>query len=368
MKIAFVIDNPNFHGGAHVATFALIDRLKSDGHFIEVVSPVIPTKGFRKWVRGCINHLHIGWYPDWTLDPDSKIRTKLSTFDVVCCLGESSVSRKLVSNLPSEIRKVIMIHTDYAYWKNLNHLTKEYSRYDKRWYSRYDSIGVVGRENAIKMSKIFPQFAKKIKPFHNLFLKRRRSHNQITNSCTKIVTLMRVGDPPKNTERYLEVIRRLKEKGLVFDWYVYGGDEAIPRYKKMIMDFKIEDRFHLEGHILDPMEKLAEADLSVLISDYEGLPNTIYESFLCGTPVFSTNVGSVAEQICEGFNGWLVENDTEAIFSKLKFILENPNLITTACRNLKDYEYDNESAYYEQCEILGINKGGYNNGTRRLRN
>lgn len=354
MKIAFVIDNPNFHGGAHVATFALINRLKSDGHSVEVVTPFIPTKGFRWLVRGCITHLHIGWYPDWTLDPNGQIRAKLSTFEVVCCLGESSVSRKLVSNLPSKVRKVIMIHTDYVYWKGLSPLTKEYSRYDKSWYSRYDCIGVVGRENAIKMAKVFPPFKDRIKPFHNLFLKSGRSHNQTTHTCTKIVTLMRVGDPPKNTDRYLDIIQRLKSNGVVFDWYVYGGDEAIPRYKKMIKDFGIEDCFHLEGYTSDPMEKLADADLSVLLSDYEGLPNTIYESFLCGTPVLSTNVGSISEQINEGFNGWLVENNAEAIFSRLKFILENPDLIVTARRNLTNYKYDNETAYKEQCEILGI--------------
>ena len=116
----------------------------------------------------------------------------------------------------------------------------------------------------------------------------------------------------------------------------------------------IDDCFHLEGYTSDPMSKLAEADLSALLSDYEGLPNTIYESFLCGTPVFATNVGSVAEQIQDGVNGWLVENDTEAILNKLRQVLTNPSLLAQASLNLKNYKYDNETAYNEQGKILGL--------------
>lgn len=356
MNIAFVIDDPDFHGGAHVATYALIDRLKEDGHSVEVISPKIPTKGVRKWTRGVITHLHIGWYPDWTLDPDGAIRTRLSNFDVVCCLGEPSLNRKLVSNLPPSVRKVIMIHTDYVYWRNLSRLTKEYTRYDKWWYSRYDCIGVVGTKNAHKMAKLYPNLSNKIQPFHNLFLKDKIEHIQRSKAYPVIVTIMRVGDPSKNTERYLKVIRRLKDENIKFDWYVYGGDEAIPRYNKIIKDLDIKDCFHLEGYTSNPMEKLAEADLSVLLSDYEGLPNTIYESFLCGTPVLSTNVGSIAEQIHEGYDGWLVENDTEAIIHKLRYVLSNPHLLLDASINLRSYEYDNKEAYREQCSILGINE------------
>lgn len=355
MNIAFVIDDPGFRGGAHVATYALIDRLKAEGHHVEVVSPKVPRKGIGKWVRGIITHLHIGWYPDWTLDPEGEIRRRLSTFDVVCCLGEPSINRKFVSNLPSSARKVIMIHTDYVYWRNLSPLTREYTRYDQWWYSRYDCIGVVGKENARKMAKALPRIAGKIMPFHNLFLKGKRAHiQQQARTCPRIITLMRVGDPPKKTDRYLEVIRRLKDDGIAFDWSVYGGDEAIPPYNRMIKDLGIDDCFHLEGYTPDPMAKLADADLSVLLSDYEGLPNTIYESFLCGTPVLSTNVGSVAEQIHEGFDGWLVENDTEAIIHKLRYVLSTPCLLAEASRNLNDYEYDNEGAYVEQCKILGV--------------
>lgn len=50
----------------------------------------------------------------------------------------------------------------------------------------------------------------------------------------------------------------------------------------------------------------AAADLFVLPSQAENLPNTICESLLCGTPVVAFNVGGIPEQVHAG-NGLLVE-------------------------------------------------------------
>jgi glycosyltransferase involved in cell wall biosynthesis len=53
------------------------------------------------------------------------------------------------------------------------------------------------------------------------------------------------------------------------------------------------------------------ADLFVLPSMAENLPNTISESLLCGTPVVAFNVGGIPEQVHAG-NGMLVEQYTSA--------------------------------------------------------
>lgn len=354
-RIAFVIDNPDFHGGAHVATFALINRLKKDGHQVDIVSPDFPPIGsFRFRVRQIFGHLHLGWYPDWSIDPSGEIRKKLSNYDVVCCLGEPSSCRKIVSNLPSHVRKVMLIHTDYSTWYRFSPLAKEMSRFDRVWYKRYDCIGVVGKENARKMAKMMPFLADKILPFHNIFEKKGLPHTTEHHEIPRIVTFMRVGDPPKKSERYLDIVKRLKEEGCRFDWYVYGEGNLLENYRKKCKDMQIDDCFHLEGFTNAPMEKLAEADIMVMLSVYEGLPNTIYESYLCATPVLSTNVGGIAEQIQEGISGWLVGNDINLITSTLKKILVNPDKIKDASNNLKDYKYDNNTAYKEQCMIIGI--------------
>ena len=62
------------------------------------------------------------------------------------------------------------------------------------------------------------------------------------------------------------------------------------------------------GHLGDPARialHYAAADLFVLPSLAENLPNTISESLLCGTPVCAFHVGGIPEQI-DGTNGALV--------------------------------------------------------------
>jgi glycosyltransferase involved in cell wall biosynthesis len=74
------------------------------------------------------------------------------------------------------------------------------------------------------------------------------------------------------------------------------------------------DRTIDTGYIQDPAtlaQYYAAADLFVLPSLAENLPNTISESLLCGTPVVAFNVGGIPEQIHEN-NGVLVDQQSSA--------------------------------------------------------
>lgn len=74
------------------------------------------------------------------------------------------------------------------------------------------------------------------------------------------------------------------------------------------------DRTIDTGYIQDPAtlaQYYAAADLFVLPSLAENLPNTISESLLCGTPVVAFNVGGIPEQIHEN-NGVRVDQQSSA--------------------------------------------------------
>lgn len=64
------------------------------------------------------------------------------------------------------------------------------------------------------------------------------------------------------------------------------------------------------GRITRAQELMAAADLVVLPSRSEGLPNVALESFAVGTPVLATNVGAVAQVILDGKTGWVVQSDS----------------------------------------------------------
>ncbi len=50
------------------------------------------------------------------------------------------------------------------------------------------------------------------------------------------------------------------------------------------------------------------ADLTILTSNYEGMPTTVIESLACGVPVISTNVGGLTDIIKDKKNGFVVKN------------------------------------------------------------
>lgn len=83
----------------------------------------------------------------------------------------------------------------------------------------------------------------------------------------------------------------------------------------------VEDRTVFRAGAVQSREKVARyfaaADLFVLPSLAENLPNTVSESLLCGTPVVAFRVGGIPEQL-DATNGILVDpGDTEALGSAL---------------------------------------------------
>ena len=69
-------------------------------------------------------------------------------------------------------------------------------------------------------------------------------------------------------------------------------------------------RVRLLGWIPRPQQLMAAADLVVLPSRSEGLPNVALESYEVGTPVLATDVGAVSRVILEGQTGWVVQPDS----------------------------------------------------------
>jgi glycosyltransferase involved in cell wall biosynthesis len=65
-------------------------------------------------------------------------------------------------------------------------------------------------------------------------------------------------------------------------------------------------RVHLLGRRGDVPELLARADLFVLSSRFEGLPNAVIEAMAAEVPVVATRVGGVGELVDDGVTGWLV--------------------------------------------------------------
>jgi hypothetical protein len=60
----------------------------------------------------------------------------------------------------------------------------------------------------------------------------------------------------------------------------------------------------------------------------------------------------VQEQIIEGVNGWIVENNQDAITSKLIEIANSQDKLVDMRKSLINYQYDNETIFKEYIDAL----------------
>jgi glycosyltransferase involved in cell wall biosynthesis len=88
-----------------------------------------------------------------------------------------------------------------------------------------------------------------------------------------------------------------------------------PGLTALIARHGLEDRVTIAGFQANPYSWMAGADLLVLCSDHEGLPNVLIEALACGTRVVSTDCPSGPREILSGeLAQWLVPcNDVDAL-------------------------------------------------------
>ena len=86
------------------------------------------------------------------------------------------------------------------------------------------------------------------------------------------------------------------------------------------------------------------ADLTVITSIQDNLPNTVMESMACGTPVIGFNVGGIPDMIREGYTGILIPvGDIDCMSEALANLLRDDKRLKEMsfnCRELAIKEYD----------------------------
>lgn len=376
MRLACVIDSVNYNGGAHSATWAMMDALSQCGINIEVftayeptdnvkrrlgnytmhvISDAFPRVGFRHFIQAVCRRARLGWMPNWALDPMGYWRGMLSQYDSVVVIGENSDFRNLVGSVDGP-EKIVFIHTDYAAWRCATRYGRVCSRWDRFIYRRYDRIAIVGQINADRFCRMFPRFKDKVVPFYNIFhFAGARRIVKKGNALFKIVSVSRLNwGPPKKTELSIAIASKLKKKGLSFDWTVLGDgpEDEVAKLESYAKSLRVEDCFHMVGHVSNPISVVETADITTLLSAYEGVSNAIYESLLCGVPVIATNVGGAAEQIEDGKTGRIVSLDEDEIANVLAMVIRDRSIVARWKNNLAGYKYDNEEVIKTYLRLL----------------
>lgn len=130
-----------------------------------------------------------------------------------------------------------------------------------------------------------------------------------TTDDFEIIHISNMGNECKNIIGILRVIAKLENKIPHLKFKLIGNNSE--QHKEEIENLNIQNIEvikYLEHKNL--VKYLQKADLFVLFSNYENLPCVILESFACGVPVVTSNVGGIKEYFPSDF-GILVEPKDE---------------------------------------------------------
>ena len=132
----------------------------------------------------------------------------------------------------------------------------------------------------------------------------------------------------KGFDRLIVAHKRLLEEGFPHEIFVLGEGSEREKLEKLIQENSIQDTFHLMGFDTNPYKYVSRADLYVCSSRREGFSTAVTEALILGVPVVSTNCSGAEELLGKNDEyGIVVENSEEGIYSGLKRMLENRELL-----------------------------------------
>lgn len=148
-----------------------------------------------------------------------------------------------------------------------------------------------------------------------------------------IVTVGRL-TKPKNHLLAVDAAKVLKDKDVAFKWFFVGEGEMRPAIEGRIRELGLDQNVHLLGLKENPYPYMANADIYVQTSSFEGFGMTIAEAKILQRPVVSTNFDIVHDQIIDRKNGLIAEMTPESVANCIIELSRDKRLKDTIGENL----------------------------------
>ncbi|MGL5057182.1 MAG: glycosyltransferase [Fusobacteriaceae bacterium] len=239
-------------------------------------------------------------------------------------------------------KKIAWIHTDYS--------TIRVDRVeDLKIWSKYDTIIAISSEALNTFLKMYPTLKDRCIVVQNITspkfvknLSKEKTAEVFSKDCFNIVSVARFSYA-KGIDNAISALQILKSKGYKnIKWYVvgYGGDEKM--LKELCKKYSLENEFIFLGKKTNPYPYIAQCDLYVQPSRYEGKAVTVLEAQILNKPVLITNYPTAASQIIHGVDGEIVELSINGIASGIERFYKNKELLEKYKINCSEKNFENK--------------------------
>ena len=232
-------------------------------------------------------------------------------------------------------KKIAVLHSDYR--------KLEMDRaFDSAYFASFDHVAGVSDACADVLRDVFPEHRDKICVLENIIspavLREQSAQGTGFDDAfggLRVLTMGRL-DEPKGIDLALEACRTLADTA-DFRWYVLGDGPQRAMLTERIAQYGMEDRFVLLGAKINPYPYLAQCDIYVQPSRFEGKSIALEEAKSFAKPILTTDFTTVRDQITDGTTGVVTRIYSAAIADGLRRLLTDDGLRARLSDNLRGY-------------------------------
>jgi len=159
---------------------------------------------------------------------------------------------------------------------------------------------------------------------------------EINEKKDKIIVNVGRLEEQKNQLTLIQAFKDFSVSYPEYRLFIYGEGSLRKQLEDEIANLKISDKVFLPGKVDNIIDELNKAEIFVLSSKYEGMPNALMEAMAMGLVCISTDCpcGGPRFLITNEENGILIsENSKEQICNSLIKVVENKKLKEKLCQN-----------------------------------
>ncbi|BBT78411.1 glycosyl transferase [Aeromonas veronii] len=246
--------------------------------------------------------------------------------------GNSSL---LLSHLNSVVRKIAWIHIDLLCHQILPR------KVERAVYKKMDNIVCVSKGAQHALLKLYPE----VKPYTQVVYNpvdiegiMRKSHEPITSEeQIKVIAIGRLCNAQKGFDILLAAHKINIDAGVKYHLTILGEGDDRAWLESFVNINNIGDSTRLLGFKENPYPYLADSDLFVMSSHYEGYPVVLVEAMALGKAIVSTNCTGPSEALDGGKYGVLVPvGDANALALAIRQMIENKKMLSKYSSLSKD--------------------------------
>ncbi|WP_158023835.1 glycosyltransferase [Dubosiella newyorkensis] len=144
--------------------------------------------------------------------------------------------------------------------------------------------------------------------------------------------------PQKGMKYFIEAAKILIDRGLKIRFYIVGNGPLKDYLIELVKEKRLDKSVFFLGFRNDIKNTIAQCDVLVLTSIYEGLPLTPMEAFSVKKAVIGTDIDGTREVIKHGINGLLAKTkDPLSIADSIHFMYDNRDKLKIMNKNAYEY-------------------------------